>query len=873
MSTRLIIAEKPNVAKAIAEALSGGSPRQNSQGIYEVAGDRIAACSGHILEQYNPGDYDESLKKWSIESLPIIPDPWKLKPIPANRKRLEQIKNGMQGADIVINCGDNDAEGNLLVDEVIDYLGWKGTVQRLLISDLNPGPIKKAMTDMKDNKEFAHLTRKALARSQADWLLGMNCTRLYSKLADKAGIKGVLSAGRVQSAVLGLISRRDLEIKNFKPHDYHIVKLEIAHSNGNFMAKWKPSETQEGLDSEGRLTDIAVVDQLKGLAPGAVSILSADTQRKKQQAPLPFSLSELQKAGNSRLGLTMAGILSIAQELYDQFKLTTYPRTDTGYLPEAQHSSAPETLSALAQNLPGLAKSIDGADTGINGRAFNDKKVQAHHGIVPTAKADPAAIEKLSRDAKAVYEMICERFIAQFYPDAEFDATRISVGAPDSAGEQFVATGKVWKKQGWRSVLKPVADDAEQDDDGQSLPEVAAGDDAQAATVTADKKKTKPPKPFTDATLLDAMTSIHRYVANAAIKKMLREGDGIGTEATRANIVETLIARKLLKREKKNIHATQTGLAHFTLMPADLTTPDMAGIFERDTRRIEAGEMSPDDLLERMVKFIRLQIDNQEAWLEKARKHAPVEKPSEYECRNCSKPLFEKVTVKNKKRLTYFACKADGCECCFRSDNGAPTLCFRGPLKDQDAKEATEKREALLRDAPVCSVCGNPLLRRTKAVKGGDWHFWTCETYHEKKGCESIFLDSSGEPGRLYVKQGKKVERQADGPACPECEAETFTGVTKAEQTPILICKACDSMFGREDGGSPGLPKRVRGEWAKRPGDGPPCPECKAATRRAKTKKTRKPILICGECDSMFWTKQSGDPLKAFKVKGELIKD
>src|SRR5690554_2985037 len=328
MPVRLIIAEKPSVAKAIAEALSGGSPRQNAQGIYEVGSDRIAACAGHILEQFDPQDYDEKLSKWRLEDLPIIPEQWKLKPIPSNRKRLAQIKDGMKGADEVVHAGDMDAEGQLLVDEVLEYLDWKGPVSRVLLADINPGPIKKAFGALKDNADYAHLTRKALSRSQADWLLGMNCSRLYSKLADKVGIKGVLSAGRVQSAVLGLVARRDLEIKHFKPHDYYTIKLEVAHANGNFVATWKPKETQGGLDSERRLIDLEVVDTLKKLSPGAVRILSAETQRKKQQAPLPFSLSELQKAGNSRLGLTMAGVLEIAQALYDKYRLTTYPRTD-----------------------------------------------------------------------------------------------------------------------------------------------------------------------------------------------------------------------------------------------------------------------------------------------------------------------------------------------------------------------------------------------------------------------------------------------------------------------------------------------------------------------------------------------------------------
>lgn len=877
MSVRLIIAEKPSVAKAIAEALSGGSPRQSSQGVYEVANDRIAACAGHILQQFNPEDYDEKLSKWSIEDLPIVPEVWQLKPIPSNKKRLTQIQDAMKGADVVVNAGDADAEGNLLVDEVIEYLEWKGPVKRVMISDVNPGPIKKAFENIKDNKEFAHLTRRALARSQADWLLGMNCSRLYSKLADKVGIKAVLSAGRVQSAVLGLVARRDLEIKNFKPHDYYTIKLEVSHEKGSFLATWKAGEDQEGLDSEGRLTNTGVVTSLKALAPGKAAILNAETARKKQQAPLPFSLSELQKTANNKLGLTMARVLEIAQDLYDKHRLTTYPRTDTGFLPTEQHKLAPQALAAVKKNLPDMASRVDGADTSLKSRAFNDKKVEAHHGIAPTDNVSPDSIKSLGKDERIIYQMICERFIAQFYPAAEYDATQIVVGAPDGSGEIFHANGKVWKKQGWHVVMKAGGseDDEEQSDkeeDGQALPEVSVGDLASADSVKVEQKKTKPPKPFTDATLLTAMTNIHRYVTNATIKKMLKEGDGIGTEATRANIVETLIARKLMKREKKYIHATQTGIAHFSLMPAELTTPDFAGVFERDTREIEAGRMEISELLERVVKFVRTQMDSQDAWLEKARKYAPVEKASEYQCRNCSKPLYQKDVVKNKKRLTYFACRADDCGCSFRSSNGAPTICFRGPLKEQDEIEAAQKRDEALVGAPPCGVCENPLMRRTKAVKGSDWHFWTCETFKETKGCETIYLDDEGKPGRLYVERGKKVERKADGPECPKCEQPTFTAATRKDKTPILLCKACDSMFYQAEDGAPGKAMRVEGEWVRAPADGPACPECEKSTRKGKTKKGSKPILICEGCDSMFWVKQDGTPLKAFKLRGKMVK-
>lgn len=877
MAVRLIIAEKPSVAKAIAEALSGGAPRMNNQGLYEVGSDLVAACAGHILEPYEPEDYDSNLKKWRIDDLPIIPEAWKLKPIPSNRKRLNQIKEAMKYADVIIQAGDKDAEGQRLVDEVIEYLDWKGPVLRAIFADLNPGPLRKAFGELKDNAEYALLSRRALARAQADWVLGMNCTRLYTKLAEKVGIRTVLSAGRVQSAVLGLVARREIEIKNFKPHDYFVMKLEVVHENGSFLATWKPNEDQVGLDPEGRLIEPSVVETLKSLAPGKAFILSADTKRKKQQAPIPFALSDLQKAANSRYGMTMARVLEVAQSLYDIHKVATYPRTDSGYLTEEQHSMAADTLAALASNLPDLKAAVEGADASLKSRAFNDAKVTAHHGIVPTALQSPDTISRLNKDERAIYEMIAERFVMQFYPPAEYDATRIEVGSPDGDGQRFIATGKVWIKQGWRSINAAIADEQEEGtdndkEDSQALPKVLPQDPAEAAAVIVDKKKTKPPKPFTDSTLLTAMTNIHRYVASPAIKKQLKEGEGIGTEATRATIVEALIKRYLMRREKRYLYTSRIGMAHFSMMPVELTTPDMAGVFERDTRLIEMGKMGIDELLIRVEKFIRLQIESQEKWLEKARKHAPVEEPTKFTCRGCSDPLYNAKAVKKKRSLQYFRCKNDKCGCCFRSDNGAPTICFSGPLKEQDAKEAAERRNQLLQSAPTCGECMNPLMRRMKEVRGDDWHFWTCEAYQGKSGCDSIYHDANEAPGQIFVRKGTKVEREADGAACPECYKATFTGVTKAQQTPILICRECDSMYERNEDGSPGKARKVRGEWAKKPADGPACMECKESTREGMTKKSRKPILICDACDSMFWVSQKGQPQVAFKVRGQMVK-
>lgn len=882
MATRLIIAEKPSAAKAMADALANGSASKNEQGYFVVGNDRIVACAGHLLEEFMPQDYNEAYKAWRIEDLPIHPSEWKVKPSSdASKKRmLALIKKASSGIDEILNAGDNDQEGQYLVDEVIEHLGWTGPVSRVLVSDLNPDPIRKAFGKLQPNANFTLVSRRARTRSRADWLLGINCTRLYSKLADKVGVDATLSVGRVQSAVLGLVARRDLEIKNFKPHDYYTVRLMVAHANGTFTAKWQPKESQEGLDEEGRLIDDGILSKIQGLTPSDVSIIAADTDRKKQQAPLTFSLSDLQKAANTKLGLNMQRVLDIAQKLYNEDHLVTYPRTDTGYLPEDQHGAAASTLMAIGNNLSDLRKVIEGANPKQKSRAFNDKKVSAHHGIVPTELASPDAVAQLSRDERGVYEMICQQYVAQFYPDAQYDATEILVGLPNDQGERFITRGKVWVQQGWRSVLH--ASGTEADDDGdeaadaedtQALPAVKAGDAARGEEIQSDQKKTTPPKPYTDRSLLTAMTNIHRFVTNPETKKNLRENDGIGTEATRAGIVEKLIdAHKHLKREKKYIRVTSNGLMHYRLMPPELSTPDMAGTFEAALRGVESGAIPMEAFLQQMDAFIRSQLDigAQEKWLEQARTVAPQARPSEFKCRHCQGPLYERRgKTKEKKTLLFFVCQGSECGCNFRSDNGVPTSCFKGPLKEHDDADIQRQRQERLAKMPKCPECGNPLWRFKK--KGAAFHFWRCQEFNEQPGCESIFADDEEKPGRAFVVRGEKVEATPDGPPCPECEESTFCGKTKKDKLPLVICKACDTMAYVLEDGTLGKVFRRRGEWVKREADGPACPVCDAEhTIQAKSKEKQTPLWICEECDSMGLRDKANTPMEPFKKKGKM---
>lgn len=882
MPKRLFIAEKPNVAKAIASVLNGGRlPSKNAQGTYQVGDDVIASCAGHILESAMPADYDEKYKAWRIEDLPIFPNEWKLKvPKDTGKQRmLAQIRAGLEAADVVYHAGDADSQGQLLVDEVIDFLGWTGPVKRVLISDLNPGPVEKALSKVRDNSEFALWSLRALTRSRADWLLGINLSRYYTKLAENVGIKEKLAVGRVQSAVLGLVAKRDLDILNFKPHPYYTALLRVDHPNGSFLATWKPRKDQEGLDERGRLISKQVLAKFEANLPKTALITHAETSRKRQKPFKPYTLSELQKDASKKLGIDMQVTLDIAQTLYEKAKLTTYPRTDCAYIPEDQHPIAPATLRVIGQNLPILREHIDLANPQQKSSVFNDAKVGAHHAIIPTENASPDTVAQLSSNERAVYELICRRFLAQFLPDALFDATQIKVGLPDADGETFIANGKVWVDMGWRTLIfgsNPEQGSEEEDSSGddQTLPKTQTGDHVEAQGLVSETKKTTPPKYYTDDKLIDAMTNIHLHVTNEDVKKLLNEQGGIGTEATRASIVTKLIEdHHHLRREKRNIRATSTGILHYRLMPNELRTPDMAGVFESALHQVEEGVMPMDSFLNQMNSFVTSQLsDSQQVkWMEQAKKIAPQAQPSEFKCRNCEDPLYERKAVVKKQNLMYFQCVSSECGCHFRSDNGAPTSCFKGPLKEKDDAEAKRKLEEMLSKAPKCDECGNPLKRCRKAKKRSEY-LWMCHDYQGVPSCNSLYFDDDGEVGRIFKKRGELVERQPDGPMCPVCEQHhTFSAKKRDSQQLLLVCKGCDSLMECDSSLVPGAFIKTRGDWAPRPLEGPACPACKAERTKKASSKKKQPLWVCEQCDSMGFRLKNGQADQPFKKNGKKV--
>ena len=405
MIQRLFIAEKPSLGKAIAVELG---VTQTCQGYIVCGNDAVTWCFGHLLEQYDPDDYDEAWKLWRRSSLPMIPREWRLKPKESTRAQLQVISNLLGEAATVVNTGDPDREGQLLVDEVLEHFRYTGPVQRIWLASLDSRSIQKALATLKDNRDYANLRDSARARSQADWLIGMNATRAMTLRGRESGRDSVLSMGRVQTPTLALVVNRDREIAAFTPIDYLVLQATLQHDAGMFSALFKPSEPQPGLDSEGRLVDGATVQGIMDAVRGKNGIITSVTrEKKKKPVPLPHCLSSLQKAASSKLGMTAQQILDTAQSLYEK-KLTTYPRTDCRYLPEEQFGDTARIITALS----GLEAVTAKADSALRGPVWDTKKITAHHAIIPTGE-EPRS---LTAQEKELYLMIAVQYFLQFYP-------------------------------------------------------------------------------------------------------------------------------------------------------------------------------------------------------------------------------------------------------------------------------------------------------------------------------------------------------------------------------------------------------------------------------------------------------------------------
>ncbi|MDI9769462.1 DNA topoisomerase III [Pantoea dispersa] len=598
---RLFIAEKPSLARAIADVLP--KPHRRGDGYIACGNDQVVTwCVGHLLEQAQPDSYDSRYARWNLADLPIIPDKWRLQPRPSVAKQLKVIEGLLQQASVVVHAGDPDREGQLLVDEVLDYLHLpaekRQQVQRCLINDLNPAAVERAVSRLRENREFIPLCVSALARARADWLYGINMTRAWTLLGRNAGYDGVLSVGRVQTPVLGLVVRRDEEIENFVPKDYFEVKAHIVTpKEERFVASWIPSDACEPWqDDEGRLLHRPLADHVLERINGKPAwVTGYNDKRESETAPLPFSLSSLQIEAAKRFGLSAQTVLDCCQRLYETHKLITYPRSDSRYLPDEHFAGRHAVLNAIQAHQPDVSLPADfNADQ--KNRCWDDKKVDAHHAIIPTARASKV---NLSDNEANIYGLIARQYLMQFCPDAVFRKCVIDL---DIGGGRFVAKARFLAEAGWRALLG--SKERDEENDGTPLPVVSKGDELLCERGEVLAKQTQPPRPFTDATLLSAMTGIARFVQDKELKKVLRATDGLGTEATRAGIIELLFRRTFLVKKGRYIHSTEAGRALIHALPEMAARPDMTAHWESTLTRISEKACRYDEFMQPLVSTL-----------------------------------------------------------------------------------------------------------------------------------------------------------------------------------------------------------------------------------------------------------------------------
>ena len=543
---RLFIAEKPSLARAIADVLP--KPHRRGDGYIACGNDQVVTwCVGHLLEQAQPDAYDGRYARWSLADLPIIPQKWLLQPRPSVSKQLNVIKGLLKQADEVIHAGDPDREGQLLVDEVLDYLA------------------------------LAPDKRRAVRRCLIN---GINMTRAYTLLGRNAGYDGVLSVGRVQTPVLGLVVRRDEEIEHFVPKDFFEVKAHVVTpADERFTALWQPSDACEPYqDEEGRLLHRPLAEHVvKRIGGQPANVTGYSDKRESETAPLPFSLSTLQIEAARRFGMSAQSVLDACQRLYETHKLITYPRSDCRYLPEEHFSGRQAVLKAIGVHAADLLPQ-PAVDSNRRNRCWDDKKVDAHHAIIPTARSSAVS---LSQDESRVYSLVARQYLMQFCADAVYRKCVIEL---EIAGGNFIAKARFLAEAGWRALLG--AKERDDENEGAPLPVVAKGDSLLCERGEVVERQTQPPRPFTDATLLSAMTGIARFVQDKSLKKILRATDGLGTEATRAGIIELLFKRAFLVKKGRNIHATETGRALIHSLPDIAARPDMTANWEATLTKI-----------------------------------------------------------------------------------------------------------------------------------------------------------------------------------------------------------------------------------------------------------------------------------------------
>ena len=592
---KVILAEKPSVARDLAAFLKVSSRRD---GFIEGNGYQITWAFGHLVELCEPGEYDEALKRWTLASLPFVPDEFKLRlrRDEGAKKQFAIIKKLFRAADSLICATDAGREGELIFRYIQTLTQCtKKPAQRLWLSSLTSSAIGAAFRSIRPLADYDNLYAAAKCRSEADWVVGINATRNYTvRYRSRSGGSGsslLWSLGRVQTPVLAMIVHRDDDIRTFKPEPFWELATKYRDVQFNYTAK--RFDKQEAAD-----------ETLQVAKKHLLQITKITSRVEKSQPPQLYDLTELQRDMNRRYGISAADTLAAAQSLYEA-KLITYPRTDSRYLSKDMRKDIPNTLEQLRSQKPNEIGRLNLNTLSFTNRIINDAKITDHHAIIPTGTSPV----NLRHHAQKVYDAILIRFIAAFYPQCEKQITTIDAQAGET---KFQARGTRVVISGWTELYPRNSKDETSKDDPQSLPEFIVGESGPHKPFIKDGQ-TSPPKHFTENTLLGAMDTAGRFVEEPKLREALKE-KGLGTPATRAATIETLLTRKYINRDKKNITATDLGRYLIAIVKdRNLTSPELTGEWEAKLKKIEAGGLSAENFMQEISAYAHGIIDSADA--------------------------------------------------------------------------------------------------------------------------------------------------------------------------------------------------------------------------------------------------------------------
>jgi DNA topoisomerase-3 len=605
MGKTLIVAEKPSVGQDLASTLPGSFKK--NEGYLESDSHIVSWAVGHLVRLAEPDEYDERYKKWRMADLPILPTEFKLKPADSRSgKQLSVVQKLMRRPDIdrVINACDAGREGELIFAYIWQTAHVKRPVERLWISSLTQQAIRAGLSHLRPAGDMARLEEAARSRSEADWLIGMNATRAAT-IRGRAALGGVVSLGRVQTPTLAILAGREAEIQAFVPEDYWLVE-----------AAFEPAASARyaGLWFAGDQTRLKTVEQAEAIVakvrgkPGAVA--SVERREQTEVPPLLYDLTSLQRDANHRFSFSAARTLRAAQSLYEDKKALTYPRTSSRYLSTdmiPQLKPTAETLAPIGEYSP-HARYVLGLEALPLRRVVDDSKIGDHHAIIPTIATH--AVEKFSADEQRVFDLVARRYLAVFHPPARYARTMVIT---EIESERFRTRGRVTIELGWRGVYGALPDETEQprgdEEERGELPPLHPGQHVRCVEAESEKRTTRPPARYNEATLLSAMETAGTLVDNEALREAMKNR-GLGTPATRAEIIETLIRREYIERNGKELTPTPKGMQVIALLDTHpLTSPELTGDWEKRLNEMEAGRVDRPTFMHGVVDFTRQTVE------------------------------------------------------------------------------------------------------------------------------------------------------------------------------------------------------------------------------------------------------------------------